>query len=64
MTERIGFFLAIAPKRDAEGNFAGYETRHEDWGIPEEAIIVLVKNWLQTVEERYHRDFTGQQPKE
>jgi len=55
------FALAIRPQINEQGQLVGYQVQSQSFGLPDEVIITLVRNWLRQVEDTYYQRFRGQQ---
>jgi len=53
----LGFALGISPIQDEEGNTVSWHVQSKNFGIQQETVITLVRNWLRETEDDYHAQF-------
>ena len=58
----MNYYLAIAPQFTQDDTLIGYDIHSRNEGIPEEVIIVLLRNWIRMVETKYHYQFRAAHP--
>jgi hypothetical protein len=56
---KIGFAFGIRPRLNPDGSIASYDVQAQNFGLPDETVITLVRNWLRVVEDNYYNKFKG-----
>lgn len=54
---KLGFAFGIRPRLKPDGSVASYDIQAQNYGLPDEIVITLVRNWLKIVEDNYYGKF-------